>query len=79
VRVDVVVLGPKAVAAMTHFATHLHDGHHLRRGISVGEARHVLWTLNSVEIHDLLVLQRGWAPERYGRWVADALIAALLP
>jgi hypothetical protein len=45
----------------------------------VGEARHVLWTLNSVEIYDLLVLQRGWAPERYGRWVADALIAALLP
>jgi hypothetical protein len=69
----------KRLVGMTHFATHLHKGHHLRPGISLGEAGHVLWTLNSVEIYDLLVLERGWAPERYGRWVADALIAALLP
>jgi hypothetical protein len=25
------------------------------------------------------VVQRGWTPERYGRWVADTLTAALLP
>ncbi len=64
---------------MTHFARHLHEGGHLRADVSVDEARDVLWTYNSVELYDLLVLQRGWAAERYGRWVANALIAALLP
>jgi hypothetical protein len=27
----------------------------------------------------LLVLRRGWPPDRYGRFVADGMIAALLP
>ena len=31
------------------------------------------------EVYELLVVQRGWTPERYGRWVADTLTAALLP
>ena len=64
---------------MTEFARHLHEGGHLRPGVSFDEARDVLWTYNSVELYDLLVLQRGWDPRRYGRWIADGLIAALLP
>jgi hypothetical protein len=47
--------------------------------VSVNEARDVLWTYNSAELYDLLVLHRGWSPKRYGRWIAEALIAALLP
>jgi hypothetical protein len=27
----------------------------------------------------LLVIRRGWSVERYGRFIADAMIAALLP
>jgi AcrR family transcriptional regulator len=64
---------------MTEFARHLSEGGHLRSDITLEEARDVLWTYNSVEIYDLLVLQRGWSDERYGRWVADALKCALLP
>ena len=67
------------LTGMTMFATALYDGGYLRPGVSVDEARDVLWTYNSAEIYDLLVLQRGWEPDRYGRWVADALAAALLP
>jgi AcrR family transcriptional regulator len=63
---------------MTMFARALHDDGHLRPGISTNEARDVLWTYNSAELFQLLVHQRGWSPERYGRWVADALIASLL-
>jgi AcrR family transcriptional regulator len=63
---------------MTEFARHLHSGDHLRKGVSVEEARDILWTLNSVELFELLVLRRGWTPERYGRWVAAAMSAALL-
>ncbi len=67
------------LTGMTFFAEDLERGGHLRPGVSVEEARDVLWTYNSAELYDLLVLQRGWSPERYGRWVADALSAALLP
>jgi hypothetical protein len=46
--------------------------------VSVDDAKDVLWTYNSVELYDLLVLQRGWETKRYGRWIAEALIAALI-
>ncbi len=63
---------------MSLFARHLHDGGHLRPGISVNHTRDVLWTYNSAELFQLLALERGWSARRYGRWVADALIAALI-
>ena len=64
---------------MTEFARDLSQSGHLRPGVTLEEARDVLWTYNSVELFDLLVLQRGWTPDRYGRWIAEAMIAALLP
>jgi AcrR family transcriptional regulator len=67
------------LTGMREFARHLYQGGHLRPGVSLEEARDVLWTYNSVELFDLLVLQRGWDPDKYGRWIAEAMIAALLP
>jgi AcrR family transcriptional regulator len=66
------------LTGMTAFAHHLKSGGYLRRGVSLPEARDVLWTHNSVELWDLLVNQRGWAGSRFGRWVGQQLIAALL-
>jgi hypothetical protein len=37
-----------------------------------------LWTYNSAELYQLLVIERGWTSHRYGQWVAAALTAALL-
>jgi hypothetical protein len=51
----------------------------LRPDLSVEEARDLLWTLNSLAVHDLLVLQCGWSPERYRDWLAGALARELLP
>jgi hypothetical protein len=51
----------------------------LRPDVSVEEAGDMPWTCNSPEVYEPLVVQRGWTPERYGRWVADTLTAALLP
>ena len=51
----------------------------LRHGLSVEEARDVVWTLCSLAVHDLLVLERGWSYERYEAWLADALVCELLP
>lgn len=67
------------LTGMTHFARALDEGGDLRPDVSADEARDVLWTLNSPELYEVLVLQRGWPPERYGRWVVNALVAALLP
>ena len=72
-------LEAERLTGMTFFARHLDEGRHLRPDVSVEEARDVLWTYNSAELYELLVMRRGWTPERYGRWVAAALAAALLP
>jgi AcrR family transcriptional regulator len=71
-------LQAERLKGMTLFARALHDDGHLRPGVTTNEARDVLWTYNSAELFQLLVLDRGWSPKRYGRWVAEALIAALV-
>ena len=72
-------LQAERLAGMTSFAGALAREGHLRAGVARETARDVLWTYNSAELFSLLVLDRGWPPRRYGRWVADALTAALLP
>jgi len=67
------------LAGMGRFAQLLGDRGALRPGLPVDEARDVLWTLNSHAVHDLLVVERGWAPDRYRDWLADTLARTLLP
>jgi len=47
--------------------------------VTLGAATDVLWTYSSPDLYDLLVVRRHWSVQRYGRFVADAMIAALLP
>ena len=63
---------------MTQVAERLTRYRHLRPGITVQEAAEVLWTYSSPELFGLLVVARGWTPERYGRFIGDALTCALL-
>ena len=39
----------------------------------------ILWTYTCPELYELLVVKQSWPLERYGRFVADALIGHLLP
>jgi len=64
---------------MTHNARTLLNGGHLREGITLEAATDVLWTYSSPELYELCVIRRDWSVERYGRFIADAMIAALLP
>jgi AcrR family transcriptional regulator len=66
------------LTGMSQFARHLHAGGHLPAGTAVEEARDILWTFTSPELWELLVIQRGWTPARYGHWLAGMLTAALL-
>ncbi len=72
-------LQAERLKGMRMFAADLAAAGHLRDGVSVNEACDVLWTYNSAELYRLLVIERRWSAKRYGRWVAQALIAALLP
>ena len=64
---------------MTHNARTLLKEGQLREGLTLDAATDVLWTYSSPELYELLVIRRGWSVERYGRFIADAMIAALLP
>jgi len=64
---------------MTLNARTLLKSGHLKRGITLDEVTDVLWTYSSPEMYEMLVIRRGWDVERYGRFIADAMIAALLP
>ncbi len=63
---------------MSENAAKLGEAGHLRAGVTVAEAADILWTYSSPELYELTVLDRGWSLDRYGRFVAEAMIAALL-
>ena len=63
---------------MTENATRLKAAGHLRSGLTVAEAADTLWTYSAPELYELLVIRRGMPLERFGDFVADAMIAALL-
>jgi AcrR family transcriptional regulator len=50
----------------------------LKRGLDVDTATDILWTLNHPGVWQALVVARGWTPERYEQWCADAAVAQLL-
>jgi AcrR family transcriptional regulator len=64
---------------MTRNARNLGDAGHLRKDLSVKHAGEIMWTYSSPQLYELLVLIRGWRPQRYSAFIADAMIAALLP
>src|SRR5579862_6351564 len=50
----------------------------LRAGLSVELAADILWSMNAPEFYLLLVEQRGWSPDAFARWLADAWRRLLL-
>ena len=64
---------------MTVNARGLASAGHLRPGITVDQAADIMWTYSSPELYELLVLRRRWTAERYGQFIAQALINTLLP
>lgn len=64
---------------MRHNAARLAAAGGIREGVSLDEAADVMWTVTSIEMYDLLVRQRQWPIDRYGRFVSETIAAALLP
>jgi hypothetical protein len=66
------------LARMTQVAEILATKARLRPGLSVQEAAEIMWTYSSPELYGLLVVSRGWSPDRYGEFVGESLVDALL-
>lgn len=47
-------------------------------GLDLRQARDVMWALTGRDIYRMLVIERGWSSAAYERWLAAALIKALL-
>jgi AcrR family transcriptional regulator len=74
-----VELDEQRLQRMTANARRLAAAGHLREDVPVDLAGEILWTYSSAALYELLVLRRGWPFDRYGAFIADAMIAALLP
>ena len=64
---------------MEHNARGLLERGFLRPDVTLEEARDVCLAYSSAELYELLVIRQGWPVERYGRFVARGMMAALLP
>jgi AcrR family transcriptional regulator len=51
----------------------------LRPGLRERDAADIVYALMSPDVYRLLVLDRGWPPARYERWLTEALVDQLLP
>ena len=71
-------LSQERLVGMGFFAEHLKETKSLRKGVSVDEARDVLWTFLGLDWWEALVLERGWDTKRFGKWMGQQMIAALL-
>src|SRR5829696_3339856 len=50
----------------------------LRPDLDVDAATDILWTLNISNVWHLLVVERGWTPERFEQWFGDLATSQLL-
>lgn len=46
--------------------------------VSEEDCRDLLWAFTDGGLYHRLVVERGWSPDRYGEWVADAWVATLV-
>jgi hypothetical protein len=56
----------------------LHRRGALRTGLSARRAADILWSLNHPDVWLLLVGERGWTPDAFEAWFADATCQQLL-
>jgi AcrR family transcriptional regulator len=81
---------PDAAALLDELTQQRHQGqrlvaralaraHALRPELRERDAADIIHALMSPEVYRLLVVDRGWRPERYERWLTEILIDQLLP
>ncbi len=49
-----------------------------REGLSLAEARRIMWMYTSRDVYRILVQDGGWTPEQYQKWLSRTLVEALV-
>jgi AcrR family transcriptional regulator len=49
-----------------------------RKGLTLDEARRIMWMYTCRDIYRLLVHEGGWSPNRYQKWLSATLVNALV-
>jgi AcrR family transcriptional regulator len=49
-----------------------------RPGLSLDDARRVLWMYTSRDVYRMMVSDGGWSPDRYQEWLSGTLLEALV-
>jgi AcrR family transcriptional regulator len=65
-------------AGQRRFVERLNSQGSLRRGLSLDTATDILWSMCSLAVYDLLVIDRDWADDTYEEWLTAVLIDMLL-
>jgi AcrR family transcriptional regulator len=71
-------ISARRAANMRLFAADLRATGELRADLDDDAVADVVWSMNAPEYQALLIGERGWTPERYGGWLADAWCRLLL-
>jgi AcrR family transcriptional regulator len=71
-------IGERRARNMREFAADLRATGQLRADLTDDEVADVVWSMNASEYWLLLVHERGWTPERFEAWLADAWTRVLL-
>jgi AcrR family transcriptional regulator len=71
-------IAQRRAANMRLLAKELAATGRLQAGLSVAKAADIIWSMNSPEFYLLLVEERGWSPEEFESWLAEAWTRLLL-
>jgi AcrR family transcriptional regulator len=71
-------IAERRASNMRLFVAELIDVAPLRPGLSIDEAADVIWSTNGPEFYTLLVVERGWLPDRFAAWLAETWARLLL-
>jgi AcrR family transcriptional regulator len=56
----------------------LREAGRIRRELDYRTARDIFWMLTGRDVYRMLVRERGWSPQKYQDWLADALVQSLM-
>lgn len=71
-------LEQQRLSGMNQYAHDLIATGQTRKDLNQDDIRDILWTLTSVEVHDRLVIERGWSQEAYVGWLTDTIVRVVL-
>jgi hypothetical protein len=71
-------IADRRAANMRLFVADLASVAPIRSELSLEEAADVIWSTNGPEFYTLLVIERGWSPDRFAAWLADSWARLLL-